>query len=317
MSGAVEVTVVIPTRDRWSLLSRFALRAALLQEGVEHEVLVVDDGSTDGTPERLAELADPRVRMIRNSAPGRVARARNAGIREARGEWIAFLDDDDSWAPDKLRTQLDAIHSARADFAYAGVVTIDEDGQVLYTTPPPPADRVRYETVARSAIPAGPSNVLVRTALVRELEGFDDRFVNFEDWDLWIRLAWAGRAAAVPETLVAYLEHRAGKSLTPPREAFREFDALERKHAALRAEQRVAFDHVGVAHYVAWLQLRQRRHGSAARVYLRSAFRNRRPQDALVAARFAGRALVPVRRTLHARNPDESVPGPEWLGLYR
>ena len=311
-----EVTVVIPTRNRWELLSRRALRAALLQEGVEHEVIVVDDGSTDGTPERIRALGDPRVRVIRNERPGRVARARNAGLREARGDWIAFLDDDDSWAPEKLRSQLDAVRSSGADFAYAEVVTVDDDGEVLYTSSVPPAERLRYDTVAACAIPAGPSNVLARTTLVRRLEGFDEQFVNLEDWDLWIRLAWAGRAVAVPEPLVAYLQHRQGKSLTPPREAFAELDVLDRKHRALQDEHGVRIDRVAFAHYVAWLQLRRRRYASAAAVYFQSAIRNRRPRDLIPAGRFAVRSLLPVQ-TARATGTAGIVPAPSWLELYR
>jgi glycosyltransferase involved in cell wall biosynthesis len=316
VSTPVEVSVVIPTRNRWSLLSTRALRAALLQEGVEHEVVVVDDGSTDGTRERLEELADPRIRVVSNDRPGRVARARNAGLHEARGEWVAFLDDDDSWSPHKLRTQLEAVRGAEADFAYAEVVTVDDAGRPLYVTAVPRADALRRDVVAHCAIPAGPSNVLMRTELARTLGGFDDRFVNLEDWDLWIRLAWAGRGVDVPEVLVAYLEHADGKSLTPPAEAFEELAELERKHRELTTEHDVDVDRVAFAHYVAWLQLRRRRHGAAARVYLRSALRNRRPSDLVPAARFAARALLPLRRPPRLR-VDAGLTAPPWLELYR
>lgn len=317
MSPAVEVSVVIPTRNRWQLLSQRALRAALLQQGVEHEVIVVDDGSTDETPERLRAVDDPRVRVLRHDAPGRVARARNTGITAARGEWIAFLDDDDSWSPHKLRLQLAAVRSVGADFAFADVVTVNGDGEVLYVSSSPRPEALCHDVLARPAIPAGPSNVLVRAELVRRLGGFDDRFVNLEDWDLWIRLAWAGKAAAVPEILVGYLEHRDGKSLTPPREAFAELDDLDRKHRALRDRHGVDIDRVAYWHYVAWLQLRQRRYLTAAGVYVRSAIRNRRPQDVVPAARFAARGLARVHKPGRRSGTREGVPTPAWLDLYR
>ena len=90
-----EVTVVIPTSNRWQLLSTCALASADAQVDVDHEVIVVDDGSSDETPARLAERHD--VRVVRHRTRLGVSRARNSGIAAARGEWIAFLDDDDLW----------------------------------------------------------------------------------------------------------------------------------------------------------------------------------------------------------------------------
>ena len=94
-----EVSVVVPTRDRWELLSTCALPSATCQEGVAIEVIVVDDGSSDGTAAGLAALDDPRVLTVRHDRPRGVSAARNSGIRAARGTWLAFLDDDDLWAP--------------------------------------------------------------------------------------------------------------------------------------------------------------------------------------------------------------------------
>ena len=99
MPPGPEVSVVVPTHSRWDLLSTAALPAAFGQEAVDIEVVIVDDGSTDSTVERLAEMSDPRVRVIRHERARGVAQARNAGIAAARGTWIALLDDDDLWAP--------------------------------------------------------------------------------------------------------------------------------------------------------------------------------------------------------------------------
>src|SRR5258708_17351459 len=128
MTDQREISVVIPTRDRWPLLESRALRSALEQEDVDHEVIVVDDGSTDETSERLEGLGDPRLRAVRLNRSGGMAHARNAGIETALGTWVAFLDDDDVWSPCKLRRQLDAARSARADLVYAGAVAVDEHG---------------------------------------------------------------------------------------------------------------------------------------------------------------------------------------------
>lgn len=310
--AACEVSVVIPTHNRWNLLSTRALRSALMQEDVEHEVIVVDDGSVDETPERLAEIDDPRVTVIRHE-PGRgVARARNAGIDRARGTWVAFLDDDDSWSPRKLRAQLDAIAARQGDFAYAGVVSVDASGEVIHDYPVPAPETLRRDILASCVIPAGPSNVLARTDLVRSVGGFDAGLSHLADWDLWIRLAQAGRPVACDEVLVAYLEHLDGMSLFLPSAAFAELDFLARKHRALLLEQDAEIDRVAFAHYVAWLQLRRRKRARAARVYLRSGVENRRARDLLLAARFAFRAVVPIRRRPSQR-PERRVPAPAWL----
>src|SRR3954451_11064877 len=133
-----QVTVVIPTRDRWELLSRHALPAALSQEGVDLEVIVIDDGSTDETSQRLAGLRDSRIRVIRHDAPQGLPSARNSGIAAASGSWVAFLDDDDLWSPQKLRVQLDAARGNDASVAYPGGVMLDERLRALHHLAPTP-----------------------------------------------------------------------------------------------------------------------------------------------------------------------------------
>ena len=260
---------MVPTRNRWSHLSTAALPAALRQEAVDLELLVIDDGSTDGTAQALAELRDDRLRTIRNERPEGVARARNRGIAEARAPWIAFLDDDDLWSPRKLRAQLDAAAAAEADFAYAAAVFVDEQGTVLRPDPAPDP-----RTVARalrgSDVVGGPSTVLARTALLRKLGGFEPTLSVLADWELWLRLAEAGRAAACPEVLVAYTEHGANMSAASADRAFRELDVLMERHGLARDLDGVRFTR--------WLASHQRRGGArlaAARIYLRGALRHR------------------------------------------
>jgi glycosyltransferase involved in cell wall biosynthesis len=177
------VTVVIPTRDRWQLLSTAALQAALLQEGVDREVIVVDDGSTDGTAEGLRSLADPRLRVIRHERPRGVAQARNAGIAAARGEWVSFLDDDDVWSPRKLRAQLDAAADG-ADFVYSIAAWLDDALSFLYCPIPPEPVGLASRLLRWNVIWGGCSNVMARTALVRRVGSFDERLFQLADWDL-------------------------------------------------------------------------------------------------------------------------------------
>ncbi len=129
------VSVVIPSRDRAHIVID-TVRLTLGQRDVEFEIIVVDDGSRDGTAEVLEALGDPRVVVLRNAVNRGVAHARNRGIKQAAHPWIAFLDDDDRWSPDKLRVQLDRIAAEAADFAYtAGLAVAAGDAQVLYLSP--------------------------------------------------------------------------------------------------------------------------------------------------------------------------------------
>ena len=100
-TGTPEVSVVVPTHNRSGLLAQ-TLHSVLWQRGVDLEVLVVDDGSADDTAEMVAGLADPRIRLLRHDHPQGVSAARNRGVAAASGRWLAFCDDDDLWAPDKL-----------------------------------------------------------------------------------------------------------------------------------------------------------------------------------------------------------------------
>ncbi|MGH3715335.1 MAG: glycosyltransferase family 2 protein [Micromonosporaceae bacterium] len=104
MSPDPDVTVVIPTRGRPRLVTR-AVRSALAQSHRDLEVVVVIDGPDEATAAALAELDDPRLRVVQLDASGGAPNARNVGVREARGRWVALLDDDDEWHPEKLATQ--------------------------------------------------------------------------------------------------------------------------------------------------------------------------------------------------------------------
>ena len=105
--GAVLVSVVIPTRNRCQLLSR-ALHSVLQQTYPHWEAIVVDDGSSDGTADMVAALADPRIRWVVNPERCGAGYSRNLGAGLSRGAFIAFLDSDDCWLPQKLWAQLDA-----------------------------------------------------------------------------------------------------------------------------------------------------------------------------------------------------------------
>ena len=206
------VTVVVPTRNRSALLP-LTLRSVLAQRDVDLEVIVVDGASTDDTPAVLAALADARLRVVRQDAPDGAAAARNRGAAEARGEWLAFVDDDDLWAPDKLARQLHAAATAGRNWVYTGSVTITAGGQIVDGRPPLPPEAVVAALARYNAIPGGGSNVVVRRTTWQQAGPFNTRLLSSEDWEMWIRLAKHGSPACVPRPLVAYRVHASNAGL--------------------------------------------------------------------------------------------------------
>jgi glycosyltransferase involved in cell wall biosynthesis len=318
-----DVTVVIPTKDRWDLLSTAALPSALGQQDVDLEVVVVDDGSTDATPDHLADITDSRLRIIRHDRSRGVAQARNAGIRAASGHWIAFLDDDDLWAPTKLRLQLDTADEDDTLFVYGGAAAISEERSWLYSLPPFDPGALRRTLLSRNVLWGGCSNVVATADALRELGGFDEELFQLCDWDLWIRLALAGRAAACHQVVVGCIVHARSMLLTSTADVFDEFAYLEAKHRAASEGHGVAFDR---RLFTRWVALGHRRAGRplrSAHVYAQGAVWHRDPRNvlravgALLGPRFVGWGRRMLRRPHDDGRIVDHFAEPAWLALYR
>lgn len=302
------VSVVIPTRDRARIVVD-TVRMALDQRDVEVEVVVVDDGSRDATGQALDALGDPRVTVVRNASSRGVARARNRGIGLAAHPWVAFLDDDDRWCPDKLRVQLDRARTEHADFVYtAGLAVAGDDGRVLHASPAFTPEELRRGIRGRNLIFAGSSNVLARTALLRQLGGFDEALHHIADWDMWIRLTEVGRPAACPEPLVAYVVHRTNMHRTAIDGALREGRILRAKHAHSSLPGR--FDPVVFRGWIADGQAASGRPGRASVTFAVTAVRHRSRSAVRQAVGSALRAAG-LRRPASA--PRFAGGPPEWL----
>jgi glycosyltransferase involved in cell wall biosynthesis len=308
-----EVSVVVPTHNRRGLLA-LTLRSILGQRGVDLEVLVVDDGSVDGTAELVAGWGDPRVRLLRNASSRGVAAARNRGIAEAAGGWLGFCDDDDLWAPDKLARQLQAAHHSGRDWVYTGEVHVDADGRVVGGSPPMPPERLVERLTKANVVPGGCSGVLVRRDALAGAELFDGhRYRHFADWDLWIRLARRGLPAWVPSPLVGYRIHP-GNASHDTEGMVAELDVVERRHG-------VRVDRVSFYRYVALLCRRTGRRGAALGYYLRAALRDRRYLAAGLAGDLADMAVGAIRvvwravpgRSDYGRSDQWREAGAAWL----
>lgn len=257
------VSVVIPTHNRREFLA-VTLNSVLRQREVEFDVTVVDDGSTDGTAEFLRGLEDPRVRFLRNEVPQSVCAARNQGIAASSGEWLAFVDDDDLWAPEKLALQLRAAQEARRSWVYTGAVEIDAQGRPISGTPPPPPEHVWEHLLHVDLVPGGSSGVMASREVVMKAGGWDPT-VFLADWDLWIRLGRIGPPAWVPEPLVGYRIHGQQSSV--------DVDRVLAGVKVIAARYGAAPARGPIHHYVAFLCLRSgRRRRALAHFALAAAF---------------------------------------------
>lgn len=204
------VSVVIPSHNRPEMLAD-AIASVLAQTITDLEVVVVDDGSQP--PVQLPpELAARGVRIVRHEQAQGVCAARNRGIEEARGRWVALLDDDDRWRPAKLARQLEALQPP-ARWSYTGCDVVNIDGEVERPFRREDLERADDDIISGNRI-GTPSSVLAERALLLEAGGFSTHLSVLADWDMWIRLARLAPAAPVLEPLVEYVVHDGGMHRT-------------------------------------------------------------------------------------------------------
>jgi glycosyltransferase involved in cell wall biosynthesis len=294
----VDVTAVVPTHNRRELLGR-TLQSIRAQRGVDVEIVVVDDGSNDGTAAAVNALADPRVRVLRNDVAQGVANARNRGLEAVSTPWVAFCDDDDLWAPTKLQEQLGAIARVPgAQWSSSGAVTVDDElrfnGPAVH---PPPDGDVANDLLVRNAVPGGASSVLVATALVREVGGFDPSLSVSADFDMWTRLALASPHAQADLPLVAYMVRATSMAHDSDRHV-RDLRIVEQRYAIERDRRDVAFGWRSYLRYIGAGQLRAGRRIAAARTHLTLA---RRHGDREARA-LLWRGLLAPRRVQRSRD---------------
>ena len=187
------VSVVIPLYNKVSYVHR-AIDSVFDQSFEDLEVIVVDDGSTDAGGEVVAGIQDPRLRLIRQANAG-VAAARNVGVRAARGRWVAFLDADDTWRPDRLARQFAALLRAPDVVWAAGAFVTTGRGRTRQAPDTPDAWFAEADVLkdALSILGAGwmlwTGTVMVRRDVFAQLGGFDPMLKVGEDVYLWARLA--------------------------------------------------------------------------------------------------------------------------------
>lgn len=206
----MRISVIIPTYNRLVQVTR-AIESVLAQTVKVDQIIVIDDGSTDGSAEAISLRYGPGVLVIRQDNAG-VSSARNRGIREAEGDWIAFLDSDDVWRSTKMERQLEAMMALGGEFgacftngAYTGnpnltQTVFEEAGFEAAKEFDALTNQINY--IGGKHFLIWPSSLVVSRALLLSVDGFDESMSNEEDIDLLFRLALATKFCFVSLPLI-------------------------------------------------------------------------------------------------------------------
>lgn len=251
------VSIIVPTFNRLEYLRR-ALASVFQQTFRDWELLIADDGSDIDTRAYLKTLEDPpRVRVLWLPHSGRPSVARNAALRAAQGEYVAFLDSDDLWTPTKLQIQIDSLRRrVGCGWGYTRFVLVDESGRPTEwqrtRSWPTPAGWIR-DRLARSETVVAVPSVIVSRELLEQVGGFDESLVMCEDFDLWLRLAARSQVDAIDEpcTLVTRHAQHSGNELTSFEDCERVFEKLQKtpgtEHLHANLREKSAEVAIGVA----------------------------------------------------------------------
>lgn len=196
-----KVSVVIPTCNRPELLTR-AVRSVLAQTYQDIEIIVVDDGVKECAEGVVTTFGDPRIRYLKNETSLGGGGARNRGIVEAQGEYVAFLDDDDEWLPEKLRIQIDALEQAPQDvgFCFSAVVNVFSDHEETTHVENGVFD---FSQIALRRFKGFLTSTLILSkAVLDEVGGFDESLPSHQEPELIIRVTRKYRGIGIDQPLV-------------------------------------------------------------------------------------------------------------------
>jgi glycosyltransferase involved in cell wall biosynthesis len=229
----MSISVIIPAYNSMPYL-RETLQSIFNQTHQADEILVIDDGSTDWTV-AFAESFGPKIRVFHRSRQ-RQASNRNFGAEQTSCEWLAFLDHDDLWEPNKLERQIDELsRHPDADLCYTARVTFIQEGDNFVRDkifPVPPAQDIKRALYVNTTFM--PGSVLIRRSTFLASGGFDPKLKLVEDWDLWLRLLHGGtRFAACQEPLLLHRIH-ANMQSNNAMEALAEVKGIYRRHVLPR-----------------------------------------------------------------------------------
>lgn len=267
-SRTPNVSVILPTYNRADILGE-SIRSVLEQTYEQLELIVVDDASTDDTPRVVRNVPDDRVVYLRHDRNKGAPAARNTGLAEARGEYVAFQDSDDEWFPRKLERQMRAFERASADVGvvYTGMLRAEqgETRRLPYPGVAQPRGDIRPSLARQNFIPT--QAALVRRECFDAVGTFDADVWPLEDWELWIRLSEQFQFELVDDVLAA-AEVRPDSISTDSRAKVEARERIVNKHRSFFDEASLSRQLFYVGH--GFMKLGEARKG---RAYLRQAVR--------------------------------------------
>jgi glycosyltransferase involved in cell wall biosynthesis len=224
------VSIIMPTFNRLQYLPD-SVASIFAQTSQDWELLIADDGSDAETKAYLQRLNDPpRVKLIHLPHTGKPAVARNFALREARGEYVAFMDSDDVWMPQKLEIQIASLRThTNCEWSQTKFVLVDVGKRS--TREMPVVNGWILGTLLSTATVIALPSVIVSRALLDRVGGFDEDLIMCEDYDLWLRLAAHSEVDAIDEPLTIVRRH--GEHYGNPATSFR--DSIRVLDKALRA----------------------------------------------------------------------------------
>jgi len=216
-TSSYSVDVVIPAYNAGKYITQ-TLQSVAAQDAIIASIIVVNDGSTDDTPERILEFANltpHRNIVLINQSNAGLSAARNAGINQSQADYIALLDADDLWQPNKISSQIELLkHKPQPllGVVYCGYRLIDEIGQVISTKPkdiiPPTLRGNVYQSLLKGNFISGSgSSVLIKRTVFNAVGLFDEQLKACEDWDMWLRIAQQFQFDYVDSDLVLIRVH--------------------------------------------------------------------------------------------------------------
>ncbi|MDX1901540.1 MAG: glycosyltransferase family A protein [Gammaproteobacteria bacterium] len=206
------ISAIITTFNRCHYLKK-AIESVLSQTYQDFELLILDNSSTDQTETVVNQFNDQRIRYIKHPQLN-ISQTRNLGVKESRGEFIAFLDDDDMWLPNKLTDEYELFNASSKQVAlvYGGFVRIDSNDKPFYRHQPYLQGKVlKSLLLLEDDFTGSASNPMLRKSAVLVLGGFDEAVKTGEDWEFYLRLAEQYEVALIPQPVVNVRHHHGAR----------------------------------------------------------------------------------------------------------